>query len=185
MKKFKISVMCLLLSSSMLFTSCIGSFSLWNSLKDWNEGIGDKFVNEIVFLAFNIVPVYPVAYFADIVLLNSIEFWTGSNPLASTVGTVKTVHGNKGDYLVQTNKDGYTITKKGDTTSINLVYDKAHSTWNVKSDDGKNYEIARINHDGSISVKNAQGEELTVQPNKNGVAQMNRFLNADIMFAAR
>ena len=92
MKKLKIKVACALLGGSLLFSSCIGSFALWNNLKDWNQGIGNKFVNEVVFLAFNIIPVYGVAYFADVVVLNSIEFWSGSNPLAD-VGTTKTVKG--------------------------------------------------------------------------------------------
>ena len=89
MRKFKISVACLILSSSIICSSCIGSFGLWSSLKDWNNSIGNKFVNEIVFLAFHIVPVYEVAYLADIIVLNSIEFWSGANPLADNVGSVK------------------------------------------------------------------------------------------------
>ena len=92
MKKTKMMAVCAILSGSLLFSSCIGSFGLWNNLKSWNQGIGNKFVNEIVFLAFHIVPVYEVAYLADILVLNSIEFWSGSNPVAE-VGTIKTVKG--------------------------------------------------------------------------------------------
>jgi hypothetical protein len=79
MKKLKFSAACLILSGSIICSSCIGSFGLWSSLKDWNNNIGNKFVNEIVFLAFHIVPVYEVAYLADVIVLNSIEFWSGSN----------------------------------------------------------------------------------------------------------
>ena len=111
MKKTKMMAVCAILSGSLLFSSCIGSFGLWNNLKSWNQGIGNKFVNEIVFLAFHIVPVYEVAYLADILVLNSIEFWSGSNPVAE-VGTIKTVKGENGEYLVRTNENGYTITKK-------------------------------------------------------------------------
>ena len=77
-----------MLSGSVLFSSCIGSFGLWNSLKDWNQGVSNKFVNELIFLAFHIVPVYEIAYLADALVLNSIEFWSGSNPTAS-IGEVK------------------------------------------------------------------------------------------------
>lgn len=104
MRKLKLSAACLILSGSLICSSCIGSFGLWSSLKDWNNNIGNKFVNEIVFLAFHIVPVYEVAYLADIIVLNSIEFWSGSNPLAENVGTVKTVKGENGEYLVRTTK---------------------------------------------------------------------------------
>ena len=72
MKKFKTTALCTILSGSLLFSSCIGSFGLWNTLKNWNENTGNKFVNEIVFLAFHIIPVYEFAYLADIIVLNSI-----------------------------------------------------------------------------------------------------------------
>ena len=130
MKKLKIKVACALLGGSLLFSSCIGSFALWNQLKDWNQGIGNKFVNELVFLAFNIIPVYGVAYFADVVVLNSIEFWSGSNPLAD-VGTTKTVKGENGEYLIRTNENGYSISKKGEDVSIDLVYNQENRTWIV------------------------------------------------------
>ena len=48
----------LLLSASLVLSSCIGSFQLTNKVKDWNDGVGDKWINEVVFLAFHIIPVY-------------------------------------------------------------------------------------------------------------------------------
>ena len=97
MKKTKLVAASLLMSGSILFSSCIGSFGLWNQLKSWNQGISNKFVNEIVFFAFHVIPVYEVCYLADVLVLNSIEFWSGSNPLAE-VGTVRTVEGDAQRY---------------------------------------------------------------------------------------
>ena len=77
---------------AFLFSSCIGSFGLHGKLLSWNEGVGNKFVNELVYLAFNIIPVYPLCYLADALVINSIEFWTGSNPMAS-IGDVKKLSG--------------------------------------------------------------------------------------------
>ena len=39
-----------LMSMSLVLSSCIGSFGLTNKVKAWNEGLGDKFVNELVFV---------------------------------------------------------------------------------------------------------------------------------------
>ncbi|MBQ2127212.1 MAG: DUF3332 family protein, partial [Bacteroidaceae bacterium] len=44
-KTFKLSVM--LLSATILFSSCIGSFRLTNKVKAWNEKVGDKWVSEL------------------------------------------------------------------------------------------------------------------------------------------
>ena len=119
MKKFKTTAICAILSGSLLFSSCIGSFGLWNGLKDWNQGVGTKFVNEIVFLAFNIIPVYGVAYLADILVLNSIEFWSGTNPIEA--GT-KTVTSDNERYLVAWDNTGYKITNEttGEETRFNF-----------------------------------------------------------------
>ena len=76
-KHFKFSA--LLLSATIILTSCIGSFRLTNNIKDWNEGVSSKWVNEVIFVALHIVPVYQIAIFVDAVVLNSVEFWTGSN----------------------------------------------------------------------------------------------------------
>ena len=100
MKRSKLTLVAVVLSGSLLFSSCVGSFGLFNRLSSWNQGVGNKFVNELVFLAFNIVPVYGVAYLADALVINSIEFWSGSNPMAN-VGDVKKVKGENGNYMDQ------------------------------------------------------------------------------------
>ena len=105
------------LASSVLFSSCIGSFGLSNKLLDWNRNIDSKFVNELVFVAFWIVPVYEISALADILVLNSIEFWSGSNPVADA-GTVKTIETKDGTYAIETQKDGYHIQKEGEETSL-------------------------------------------------------------------
>jgi hypothetical protein len=87
-KNFKL--VAVLLSVSLMLSSCIGSFNLTNKVKAWNEGLGDKFVNELVFIALHVVPVYEIAIFIDAVVLNSVEFWTGDK-LVAEPGETKVV----------------------------------------------------------------------------------------------
>ncbi|CAN0586802.1 unnamed protein product, partial [Ectocarpus sp. 12 AP-2014] len=55
----KKSVICIAMAGTLLFSSCLGSFSAFNNLKDWNQGVSDsKFVNNLVFWGLNIIPVY-------------------------------------------------------------------------------------------------------------------------------
>ena len=68
-----------LLSSS----ACFGTFQATRKVYAFNKGVGDKWVVEIVFLAMTIVPVYSLAALADAVVFNSVEFWTGENPMSS------------------------------------------------------------------------------------------------------
>jgi hypothetical protein len=61
-------------------TSCIGPNNAYNRLNNWNSELSDsKFLNELVFLGLNIVPVYPLWYVGDRLIFNSWEFWSGSN----------------------------------------------------------------------------------------------------------
>lgn len=183
MKKSKAVLVCAMLSGSVLFSSCIGSFGLWNSLKDWNQGVSNKFVNELIFLAFHIVPIYEVAYLADALVLNSIEFWSGSSPVAS-IGEVKTVQGENGEYLVKTNEDGYTISKKGEEKSVDLVYNKEKNTWNAVAD-GQSFELVKINEDGTATMNLQNGTSMTVVPDAQGVAAARVATGNSLFFAAR
>jgi len=65
-----------------LFSSCLGPNKLWNRLHDWNEKATDnRWGNEAIFLVLTIIPVYGVTYAIDIIVLNSIEWWSGENPM--------------------------------------------------------------------------------------------------------
>ena len=70
----------LVLGLGLTTTSCLGPNRLFNGLHEWNEGVTDnRWVNEGVFLGLNIIPVYGVTYLVDIVVFNSIEWWTGED----------------------------------------------------------------------------------------------------------
>lgn len=158
-----------MICGAFLFSSCIGSFGLHSKLVNWNQNLSNKFVNELVFLAFNIIPVYGVCYMADALVINSIEFWSGSNPLAS-IGDVKKVKGENGNYLVETLENGYSITKEGEeTAAMELIYDKSQNTWNVVAD-GVSTELVRLNNDGTAQMTLPNGEDLTVTLDAQGVA---------------
>lgn len=181
MKTNKTLIAVLLISTSILCSSCIGSFKLWNGLKEWNQGVSNKFVNELVFIALNIVPVYGIAYFADLVVLNTIEFWSGSNPVASYEN--KEVKGANGDYLVASNENGYTITNKEDNQSLALVYDQENKSWNAVKEN-QSFELVKMNDDGTATINMQDGTSMTVNPDSEGVASV-RAAYMGVSFASR
>ena len=83
------SVLCsfttaLALSGTMGASGCFGRFALVNKVYEFNKtGVSeDLVVQEILFLAMIIIPVYGVAAVVDAIVLNPIEVFTGSNPIA-------------------------------------------------------------------------------------------------------
>jgi hypothetical protein len=69
-------------------SACYGKFALTRKVYELNGQITDnKFVHSLVMWAFQIIPVYGCAAAVDVVVLNLIEFWTGSNPMGADVKT--------------------------------------------------------------------------------------------------
>ena len=121
------------LALAVPMSSCIGSFALTNKVLDWNKSVGNKFVNELVFIAFCIVPVYEVTALCDVLVINSIEFWSGSNPMTASTKIIPTDHG---DYLVVCDGKGYTVTHRDTGEEMRLEFEEDSQTWNLMTDDG-------------------------------------------------
>ena len=154
MKK-SLKLTALLLAATILFTSCIGSFRLSGKVLAWNKGVGDKWVNELVFLALNIVPVYPIASFVDILVLNSIEFWTGTNPVAEE-GATKTIKNAQGEAVqVTVTENGYTLSNG--EAAVNLVYNENEQAWSAEAN-GQSANLVKLNDDNTASLY--VGEEV-------------------------
>ncbi|MBP5315165.1 MAG: DUF3332 domain-containing protein [Muribaculaceae bacterium] len=167
MKKnfLKVAVV-LALVGSISFSSCIGSFSLSNKLLTWNKNVGDKFVNELVFFAFWILPVYEVTLLADILVLNSIEFWSGNSPVAE--GT-KLIQGEDQRYLVKCDKKGYTITGETDRQVVRLDFDEMNRSWSVSVNDQDPITFMTFIDDSHVKMITPNGSFTTVEMSQQGV----------------
>ena len=61
---------------------CLGRFAVTGVVRKFNLGVTEaKWGREITFLALYIIPVYPIAGVIDLFIVNSIEFWTETNPV--------------------------------------------------------------------------------------------------------
>ncbi len=164
MKKTFIAVA---LASSLMFSSCIGSFSLSKSLLSWNNQVGDKFVNELVFFAFWVVPVYEVSLFADLVVLNSIEFWSGNDPLAQGTSVIE---GNDGRYIVECDGQGYTIKSETDGSVVRLDFDNDTKSWSYTTEDEESVVFLTFVDDNHVKLPaDAEGNWTTVELNATGL----------------
>ncbi len=141
----------------MLQSGCYGSFALTKKLYDWNGSVSnDKFVKSLVFWALMIIPVYGVASLVDAVILNLIEFWTGSNPVSMQPGQHEEQLVTKGGvtYRMVATKNRFTITpmngpKKGQPVQLN--FDEREMSWSYDAN-GTHTQLARIeqNSDGGF-----------------------------------
>lgn len=81
MKKV-ILALCLCLPVSL--TSCLGPNNAFNSLHNWNATVTEyDWVNEGIYLGLNIIPVYGLFHLGDILIFNTVDYWSGENPISN------------------------------------------------------------------------------------------------------
>lgn len=123
-----------------IISGCFGSFNLTRKLYKWNESVGDKWVNTAVMWVFMIIPVYEVCGFIDFAILNTVEFWTGENPLEMTQldKEIKTIEVNGKVYEIITTMNRYDIklvNTEDAGKSISLVFEPETKTWEMITED--------------------------------------------------
>ncbi len=165
-KKHLIVAVVLALSASMMMQSCIGSFALFNKVKNWNEHVGDKFVNELVFVAMWILPVYELCFTADLLILNSIEFWSGENPALSA--ETKVVDGKDAQYLVARNEAGYTITNMTTKQVTRFNFNAKENSWSLENN-GEEVKLFTFVDDTHVDVIIRDGSYTRVELSQPGV----------------
>jgi hypothetical protein len=152
-----------LIGTTTFTTACFGNFSLTGGIYGWNKTVSsNKFVQWIVFLGLVIIPVYEIGALADLFVFNALEFWTGSNPLASretpqskeiALGEGKTMFmTNWGDQLdVQIRHEGQV------ETAFSFVTTEDGMT--MLDADGS--VVAKVKDmDGAVEVVNALGQSV-------------------------
>lgn len=169
------------LAGSMLFTSCIGNFALTKKLLGWNKQIGNKFVNELVFFAFWVIPVYEVTALADVLVLNSIEFWSGTNPIAQGKSMID---GKDGRYLVECDGKGYTITSENDGSVVRLDFDSNEHSWSVVTEKGEKVKFMTFVDDNHVNMITPDGGYQLVELSDAGLMAYQQTVES-AMWAAR
>lgn len=180
-KKILISTVTALLAASITLTSCLGSFGLTSRLKHWNENVSDKFINELVFIGLCIVPVYEVCAIADLLVLNSIEFWSGESLL--DVSETKVVEGNDGLYTVERNPDGYVITSQTDGSVVFLDYDELSQQWTYRVADGQPVVLMTFVDSRHVRVPGPDGQMHTVEVSAQGVMAYRHICESQVLMA--
>ena len=147
-----------MLAAAVLSGGCYGPFELTKKIYKWNGGVSnDRWAVEIVFLIAAILPIYEFAGLADAVVFNSVEFWTGENPLtkASADGVRASKRIVRGDQEVVLKR---VATEQGDALVIE------------QSVEGQPTQSLRIQHQGDQTVAlNGQGNVVfTAQTQQDG-----------------
>ena len=89
------------LAGALALSGCYGPFNLTRRLYQWNGQVGAKWEREFMFVVLAWAQVYSLTGLGDAVVFNSMEFWTGKNPVdppgKGHSGLPRTTHLARGD----------------------------------------------------------------------------------------
>lgn len=155
----------LLLVSAVSFQSCIGSFTLTNKVLSWNRNVSNKFVNELVFFAFWILPVYEVTAAADLLVINSIEFWSGNTPIEANNQVIDTENGR---YYINAQETGYQIMTP-DGQELCFDFDADSRMWSFSKNGADKTDFLKFKDDDHVEILDGTGNFVDVELTPEGV----------------
>ena len=138
-------------------TGCTGSFNLTRKVYNWHRSQSDKWSDEFGFLVCALIPIYGISTFADAIVFNSIEFWTGKNPveMSSVEPTTKQVKQGDSQATISYNRANQQLTiASADKPTVTV--EKEGNMMVTKDSSGKML---------SASLMNAQGQFLVLNQN--------------------
>ncbi len=141
---------------ALTLMGCYGNFKLTKKVYEWNGSLDDDVVITAVFWGLNIIPVYSACLFVDAVLLNTIEHWTGENPLAfeNSFDTIKTIQTDEGLYTVTMGNYRIQIAELENQEVVysqTFEYDINNQVWTF-NDNGTENNIAFIEDDHVLLI---------------------------------
>ncbi len=161
-KSFRVIALILIVSTFCMATaSCMGRFELTRRLYLWNLDM-NKWLASIVLLVFIIIPVYGFAILIDWIILNVVEFYTGSNPLAANEPVTRTVNID-GTQMTMTmypgedmNIDIASVDQNGNTKNMTVRTTEEGLVADVEENGKKSTIEARQSEDGGL-LRNIDG----------------------------
>lgn len=139
-------------------SGCFGKFAATNALYDWNVEVSDsKWLRWLVFLVLVILPVYGLFILADALVINTIEFFSGDNPVSG--GHVKLPEGHTlaSSRTNDPNVIRHEHRKDGKLVQVVYVRRVGERQMQILDAHGKLLARATLAEDGAIEVHDADG----------------------------
>ncbi|MEO5956935.1 MAG: DUF3332 family protein [Nitrospiraceae bacterium] len=146
-------------------TACYGPFNLTRTVYHWNSGIkgsgevNDKWMKEFVFFGMIVIPVYMFSALLDGFIFNSIQFWSGDNPVkASNLGNDgQTKVARLGDATVRWTpmEEGATVMyERDEIVERRATIVPGTSGYRLVDESGATLAEAQYDADGTITLLN-------------------------------
>jgi hypothetical protein len=161
MKKIVASIVIL----AFFTTGCTGSFNLTRKVYSWHRSQTDKWGDELCFLLVTLIPIYSFATFADAIVFNSIEFWTGKNPveMSSLPAETKLAQNGKNKLLMSYNDKTQQVSVAM-ANNHGFIFEHTPTGIVAKNDKGQVLYSSVQGDNGDVSVYDASGKLVKHYP---------------------
>lgn len=149
---------------AFLAAGCTGSFNLTKKVYNFHRSQSDKWADELCFLLVALTPIYGLATFADAIVFNSIEFWSGKNPIEASNQTQ--------DRVAQRGKDKLHMTYNPKTDQVHVssagnhgvIFERNDIAVTAKNEKGQVLYSSVQSNDGSVTIYDSKGKLVKEYP---------------------
>lgn len=146
----RLTAVATLVALALTTGGCIGSMAVSAKVREFNMGVSpEPWPREGVFLLLYFIPVYPFAGMADLLVVNSIEFWTGTNPVSNKKAVVTVARA--GETHREVSQDG--------TVAESTLREDGTIDIQVTAPDGTKTFLNVQNTGDALVARDAQGKE--------------------------
>lgn len=144
---------CFLLTST---TGCIGRMATNGLVMKFNLSVTEnKWGRAGVFLILMIIPVYSIASLIDLIVMNSIEFHTGTNPISGQ------------DRLARAGETKYVRGEDGSEAIATLLEDGSVD-FEIRAADGSVHRVNLIQEEGQMVARDVDGNRVAAADARTG-----------------
>lgn len=147
-------------------TACIGRFATSGLVRKFNlTAVQGQWPHELLFFALYVIPVYPLAGTVDILIINSIEFWTGTNPIdggARVAGSTVAAH-QSGDQHHVVAADG--------AEAISTLREDGSIDFEIRGADGLPHFVNVVRDESQLVARDAEGQRIARLDTQTGEIQ--------------
>jgi hypothetical protein len=144
-------------------TACYGPFNLTRNVYQWNSNIkggsevNEKWMKEFVFFGMIIIPVYMFSALLDAFIFNSIQFWSGSNPVkannAGGDGATRVVRLGGLTVTMVENDRGTAVTyERNGIIERRAIIETSATGYRLINETGSLLAEAEMGQDGSVTL---------------------------------
>ena len=150
---------------AFLAAGCTGSFSLTKKVYNFHRSQPDKWSDELCFLLVALIPVYSLSTFADAIVFNSIEFWTGKNPVDSASAEPQNrvvQNGNEKVLMTYNPKTDQVLVSSSGNRGI--IFERNASSVTAKNEKGQVLYSSVQGESGDVTIYDGKGKLVKEYP---------------------